>query len=61
MVNGFLVRTEINIDNIIYSDENFNPSRQALDLVFLPIIMDDIRIEIMGINSFITLVGIAKK
>jgi len=56
-VNGFLVRIEIIIDIIIYKNVNFIPSRYALDLVFLPRIMDDIRIDIMGINNFITLVG----
>ena len=42
-------------------DVNFIPSRYALDLVFLPKIIDDIRIEMIGIKSFIILVGIVKK
>ena len=41
----------------MYIDVNFIPSRYALDLVFLPRIMDDIRMEIMSINIFITFVG----
>lgn len=49
------------MDNSIYSDVNFRPSRYALDLVFLPNIIVDKRIEMIDINSFITLVGIIKK
>lgn len=56
-VNGFLVRRDTIIDKIMYINVNFNPSRYAFSLVFFPRIIDDIRIEIIGINNFITLVG----
>ena len=56
-VNGFFVIRDNIMDNNMYRDVNFNPSRYALDLVFFPNIIDDIRIEIIGINSFITFVG----
>lgn len=45
------------IDKIIYMDENLIPSIQAFSLVFLPRIIDDIRIDIEGINNFIMVVG----
>ena len=57
----FLVRIEISIDRIMYGDENFIPSRYAFCLVFLPKIIDDIRIEIIGISSLITFVGMFRK
>ena len=55
-VNGFFVMSDNIMDKNMYIDVNFNPSKYALDLVFLPNIIDDIRIEIMGINSFIIFV-----
>ena len=45
------------IDRNIYTDVNFNPSRYAFSLVFFPKMIDDIRMEMIGINIFITLVG----
>lgn len=57
MVNGLLVIMDTKIEIIIYRNENFNPSIYALDFVFFPSIMAEIRIDIMGINSFITFVG----
>ena len=56
-VNGLCVIRDNIIDKIIYIDVNFNPSRYALDLVFFPNIIDDIRMEIIGINNFIIFVG----
>lgn len=53
-VKGFFVIIDKIRDNIIYIDVNFIPSRYAFDLVFFPNIIDDIRIEIIGINNFIT-------
>ena len=61
MVNGFFVMIEIIIDIMIYMDVNFIPSRYAFCFMFLPNIMVDIRIEIIGINSFISLVLNIKK
>ena len=59
--NGFLNIIDSMIDNVIQIDVNFIPSRNALDLVFFPKIIDEIKIEMIGINNFITLVGIIKK
>ena len=53
--------SDIIMDRIIYRDVNFIPSRYAFDLVFFPNIIVDIIIDIIGINSFIILVGIVKK
>lgn len=61
MVNGFFVIMEIIIDIMIYIDVNFIPSRYAFCLVFLPNIIDDIRIEIIGINNFISFILNIKK
>ena len=57
IVNGFLVISDIINDSIIYIDVNFKPSRYAFSFVFLPSIIDDNRIDIIGISSFIILVG----
>ena len=56
-VKGFLVIRDSIIDKIMYREVNFIPSRYALDLVFLPRMIDAIRMEIMGINSLIIFVG----
>lgn len=40
----------------MYRDVNFIPSRYAFAFVFLPNIIEDIRIDMIGINSFIILV-----
>ena len=56
-VNGFFVMRDNIKDRIMYKDENFIPSRYAFSLVFFPRMIDDIRIDIIGINNFITLVG----
>ena len=50
-VNGFFVMRDNIKDRIMYKDENFIPSRYAFDLVFLPRIIDDIRIDIIGIKQ----------
>ena len=59
--NVFLIIRDIIKDMIMYKDVNFIPSRYALYLEFLPSIIDDIKIDIIGINSFIIFVGNIKK
>lgn len=41
----------------MYIEVNFSPSKYALDFVFFPKIMEDNRIDIMGIRIFIAFVG----
>ena len=61
IVNGFFVMIDIIIDNSMYIDVNFIPSRYAFCFEFLPRIIEDTRIDIIGINSFISLVLNIKK
>ena len=44
------------MDNIRYIVVNFNPSRYALDFVFLPSINVDKKIDIIGISILIVFV-----
>lgn len=61
IVKGLWVISDKIIERITYIDVNFKPSRYAFDLVLLPKIIVDVRIEMIGINNLIVLVGNIKK
>lgn len=48
-------------DSMIYIDVNLIPSRYALDVTFLPNIIVDIRMDIIGIKILIKLVCVGRK
>jgi len=52
---------EIIMDSITYKDVNFKPSRYAFSFEDFPNMIEDIKIEIIGISSFIIFVGKVRK